>query len=67
MADEIERKLLERVKEQEELVRKLKAAKANDVQVWLIIYFFRYGQLLFFFFFFTNFFMRLKPSDDTFW
>lgn len=32
MADEIERKLLEQVKEQEELVRKLKAAKANDVQ-----------------------------------
>ncbi|XP_012346629.1 histidine--tRNA ligase, cytoplasmic isoform X2 [Apis florea] len=33
MADEIERKLLEQVKEQEELVRKLKAAKANDVQI----------------------------------
>ncbi|XP_043527160.1 histidine--tRNA ligase, cytoplasmic isoform X1 [Frieseomelitta varia] len=32
MADEIEEKLLERVKRQGELVRKLKAAKANDIQ-----------------------------------
>lgn len=33
MADEIAGKLLERVKEQGELVRRLKAAKADDIEV----------------------------------
>lgn len=38
MADEIEEKLLERVKQQGELVRKLKAVKANDIQVGAITF-----------------------------
>lgn len=38
MADEIEEKLLEQVKQQGELVRKLKAAKANDIQVGAITF-----------------------------
>lgn len=45
MADEIEQKLLEQVKEQGEIVRKLKAAKANDTEVRSII--FTYHRLIF--------------------
>lgn len=38
MADEIDEKLLEQVKQQGEIVRKLKAAKANTVQVGAITF-----------------------------
>lgn len=38
MADEIDEKLLEQVKQQGEIVRKLKAAKANNAQVGAITF-----------------------------
>lgn len=47
MADEIDEKLLEQVKQQGEIVRKLKAAKANNVQVGTIT--FMYYRLVYLF------------------
>lgn len=38
MADEIRERQLERVKEQEALVRKLKTIKLDDIKVQLIIF-----------------------------